>query len=529
MADTYAHLRPEAPPRRRRRRWPWAGAAIMVLAAGVVWALRTTGSPEEVADAYLDAWSRGDHAAMRELVADPPADFERRHRRFLADLKAEHLTARRHVPGGVFAAGAADTGVVSFQATVQGAADWTYESELKVVERDSTWKIDWTPAALHPELTGKRSIRVARVEADPTPVLAADGTRVDTPGSPGSVQQLVAGLRETYPDRFSGSAAHHVQLYEGGRLLRILSGTREKEPVRITVDLKVHAAGAAALEDVDKPAALVALRPSTGEILAAVNKPGGFNRALLGAYPPGSTFKVVTASALVAGGVGPDSRVSCPAEQNIGGFPFHNAGFKDFGTLPFRDAFAHSCNTTFGDLAVSELGAARLAEVARSFGFGEKITPGVPAVAARFPAPKDATDLASASIGQGRVLASPLNMASVAAAIADGAWRPPRLVPEDLVPGRTLRPRPLEEGVVAALRDLMPAVVTDGTAHAVRFPSGSAGKTGTAEYGSGAEPPSHAWFIGYRGDLAFAVVVEGGGAGSGVAAPIAARFLRELS
>ncbi|MFC5815334.1 penicillin-binding transpeptidase domain-containing protein [Nonomuraea harbinensis] len=527
----YAYLQPEAAPRRRRRRWPWIGAAIMVpvVAAGTVWALRTTGSPEEVADAYLTAWSGGDYAAMRELVADPPADFERRHRRFLADLKAEHITLRRHVPNGVFAASAEDTGSVSFTAAVQGAGDWRYGGELKVVERDRTWKIDWSPAALHPELTGNRSIRLIRVQDEATPVLAADGTQVDAPGSPGSVQQLVAGLRETYPDRFAETKSNLVRLYEGGKPVKTLSGTREKEPVRITVDLKVHAAGAAALEDVDKPAALVALRPSTGEILAAVNKPGGFNRALLGKYPPGSTFKVVTAAALVAGGAEPDADVSCPAEQNIGGFPFHNAGFKDFGTLSFRDAFAHSCNTTFGDMTVSGLGAERLAEVARSFGFGEKITPGVPAVKADFPAPKDATDLASASIGQGRVLASPLNMASVAAAIADGAWRPPRLVAEEAVPDRTLRPRPLEDDVVAALRDLMPAVVTDGTAHAVRFPPGTAGKTGTAEYGSGKEPPSHAWFIGYRGDLAFAVVVEGGGAGSAVAAPVAARFLRELS
>ncbi|MFG3436000.1 penicillin-binding transpeptidase domain-containing protein [Nonomuraea sp. NPDC047897] len=294
------------------------------------------------------------------------------------------------------------------------------------------------------------------------------------------------------------------------------------------MDLKVHRAGADALETARKPASLVALRPSTGELLAVVNKPGGFNRALLGAYPPGSTFKVVTASALVAGGLSPDRTVSCPAEQNIGGFPFHNAGFKDYGTLPFRDAFAHSCNTTFGAMSVTGLGASRLAEVAASFGFGAPITPGVPAVKADFPAPKDDTDLASASIGQGRVLASPLNMASVAAAIADGAWRPPRLVAAGLLPNRALRPRPLEPDVVRALRDLMPAVVTDGTAHAVRFPAGTAGKTGTAEYGSGKEPPAHSWFIGYRGDLAFAVIVEGGGAGSAVAAPIAARFLNAL-
>jgi cell division protein FtsI/penicillin-binding protein 2 len=119
-------------------------------------------------------------------------------------------------------------------------------------------------------------------------------------------------------------------------------------------------------------------------------------------------------------------------------------------------------------------------------------------------------------------------MASVAAAIASGAWIPPRLVLEEHPGGQDRGPRPLEPAVVAALRTLMPAVVTDGTAQAVRFPAGTAGKTGTAEYGSGEEPPAHSWFIGYKGDVAFAVIAEGGGAGSAVAAPAAARFLRAL-
>ncbi|MET8001504.1 penicillin-binding transpeptidase domain-containing protein [Nonomuraea glycinis] len=527
----YAHLQPERPPRRKRPRWPLVCAALLiptVVAAGTIWLLGTTGSPEKVADAYLGAWAAEDYDAMRKLVAEPTLDFERTHRLFLKNLKAERASFTRHVPNGVFASTGADTGEVSFKAVLSGAIDWTYGGRLRFVERDRTWKIAWTPAAIHPDLTKGRTIRLIQDKGPATPVLAADGSRIDTPDAPGSVQQLVEGMKQTYPDRFGAYARARIDLVEGGDTVKTLYKTPDKEPLRTTIDLKVHRAGAAAVTDMTKPTSLVAVRPSTGEILAVVNNPGGFNRALLGKYPPGSTFKVVTASALVAEGLRPDERVACPAEQNIGGFPFHNAGFKDYGTLPFRDAFAHSCNTTFGAMGVSELGKERLAKVAESFGFGAVIAPGVPAVRAEFPAPKDDTDLASAAIGQGRVLASPLNMASVAAAIADGAWRPPRIVPKDIVPDHTLRPRPLEKAVVTALRDLMPAVITDGTAHAVRFPDGTAGKTGTAEYGSGKEPPAHSWFIGYRDDVAFAVVVEGGGAGSAVAAPIAARFLTEL-
>ncbi|MCK2221139.1 cell division protein FtsI [Actinomadura sp. ATCC 31491] len=517
---------------RRRRRRPWLLAGLLVpavAAGGVIWALRTEGTPEETADRYLAAWTAQDYATMRALVADPPAGFESRLERFRADLKVTQASFTRSISDGPFADnGPDDDGYLSFHARLSGVRDWEYDGRIRLVERDRAWKVAWTPAALHPLLTtAGRGLRVIAEQGDPLQVLAADGTPVNTPDAPGSVQQLVEGIRQTYPDRFKAQGRARIDLYEDGKAVRTVAKAAGVRPLRTTLDLAVHRAGAAALEDVGQPASLVALRASTGEILAVVNKPGGFNRALLGTYPPGSTFKVVTASALVADGVSPSERVTCPAEKNIGGFPFHNAGFEDFGTLSFQDAFAHSCNTTFGEMSVRSLKGGRLAEVARSFGFGAPITPGVPAVRAEFPDPKDDTDLASASIGQGRVLASPLNMASVAAAIAAGAWIPPRLVVAE--PGtQDDRPRPLEPAVVDALRKLMPAVVTDGTAHAVRFPAGTAGKTGTAEYGSGAEPPAHSWFIGYKGDVAFAVIAEGGGAGSAVAAPAAARFLDAL-
>jgi cell division protein FtsI/penicillin-binding protein 2 len=163
-------------------------------------------------------------------------------------------------------------------------------------------------------------------------------------------------------------------------------------------------------------------------------------------------------------------------------------------------------------------------KAARDLGFDTPITPGVAAQRGRFPAPVDDADFAAASFGQGRVLASPLNMASVAAAVQNGAWRSPRLAPGT----GTATVRRLDPGVVSGLRTMMAAVVTEGTAKSAGLPAGTAGKTGTAEYGTGAKPPTHAWFIGYRGDLAFAVIVEGGGTGGDVAAPLAGAFLRGL-
>ncbi len=529
-------LRPETPaPRRRRRRWPWVVAGLLVpavAAGGVVWAMRTEGSAGQTADAYLAAWQTWDYPAMKALVDNPPEDFVEWHEKLRRDLKLERQSFRAVRSGGVFAATAEDLGFENFAAGLIGRGpDLEYEGKLKLVEKDRRWKVAWSPATLHPELKPGRSLRLDMGEDETVPVLAADGSPIDGAGVPGSVRQIVGGLKEKYKDLLTVPNAAKINLYEDGdKLVKTVEevGAKKRAPLKTTLDLRVHEAGANALKLTKKPAALVALRPSSGEILAVVNNRGGFDRALMGKYPPGSTFKVVTASALVADGLSPAQTVKCPAEQNIGGFPFHNAGYRDFGTLPFRDAFAHSCNTTFGAMTVDSLGSNRLAKVAGDFGFGVPIDPGVPAVRADFPAAKDATDLASASIGQGRVLASPLNMAAVAAAIASGVWQPPRLVPAALVPKDGEARRPLEDGVVKALRTLMPAVVSEGTAHNVPFPAGTAGKTGTAEYGSGKEPPAHSWFIGYKGDLAFSVIVEGGGAGSAVAAPIAATFLKAL-
>lgn len=113
----------------------------------------------------------------------------------------------------------------------------------------------------------------------------------------------------------------------------------------------------------------------------------------------------------------------------------------------------------------------------------------------------------------------------MAAAVGGGTWHQPFVV------GASPRAHPLPPGVATQLQDMMRAVVTTGTAAPVSFPGAVYGKTGTAEYGSapkGQNPPTHAWFVGYRGTVAFAVIVENGGFGAEVAAPIASRFLAAL-
>ncbi|MFN2504146.1 MAG: penicillin-binding transpeptidase domain-containing protein [Acidimicrobiales bacterium] len=338
----------------------------------------------------------------------------------------------------------------------------------------------------------------------------------------------LSGVELAYERRLAGAPSGDVQLLDpGGAVVRVLHHFPEAapRPIQLTLDRSVQQAAEQALSGVTQPAALVAVDAATGDVRAVVSRPlDQFNRALAGQYPPGSTFKVVTSAGLLANGVRPGDTVPCPAETTVGGRKFVNFEAGALGSIPFSTAFAKSCNTAFASLS-ERLPAPALVSTAASFGFGSSYDLGLPTAGGEFPLPSDATELAAAALGQGRVLASPLHMATVAAAVASGSWHAPRLVTEAQPAPNTA----LDGTVAATLRELMLAVVREGTGTAAARPGQEvAGKTGTAEFGTGDPPLTHAWFIGFRGQLAFAVLVEEGGVGGRVAAPLAARFLDAL-
>ncbi len=520
-------------------------------AGGAYYVLHTRGTPQETAARFASAWSRGDLTAMKAELAAPAPGFDAAYAELTKNLAVAKVAVR-----DVRAAPAKDdraTASFTATATVKNVGDWTYRGALKLVVKDRHWKVDWSPAAVHPALDGTNHLALKTSWPQRAAITGADGSRIDGGDVGGSVQQLVGfldkagdedveklgtaykkgdavgrgGLQEAFQKRLAGTPSTEIQVVGGKdrKTLHTVEGS-SGEDLRTSLDLKVQTAAADAVRDLDKPASLVAVRPSTGEILAVVNNKGGFNRALDGKYAPGSTFKTITAAGLLAEGLTPSSRVTCPKEAVVGGLKIRNSDHEAFGSLSFLDSYAHSCNTTFAPLAASKLGAAKLYDLATDMGFNQPLRIGVPATAGSMPKATSDADLAAESFGQGRITASPLVMASVAAAVADGSWRPPTLVPSLK---QKAAPRKLPEKTVTGLRSMMRAVVTKGTAHSAGLPSGTAGKTGTAEFGTGPELDSHAWFIGYRGDLAFAVVVEAGGGGGDVAAPVAAHFLKGLS
>jgi cell division protein FtsI/penicillin-binding protein 2 len=344
----------------------------------------------------------------------------------------------------------------------------------------------------------------------------------------------LTGLEARFEKQLAGTPSGDIMTVAAGDQVEVIdhiAGT-EPEPVRTTLDPSVQAAVEVALGDTTQPTAVVVV-DSHSNVRAVASRPiGEFNRALAGAYPPGSTFKVVTTAALLGAGTTPDTPVECTPTVNAGGRSFRNFEDSSLGTVPFGTAFAQSCNTAFIS-AAAEVPDDALAAAAESFGFNTDYSVGLDTEGGSFPAPADATEHAAAVIGQGEVTASPLHMATVAGTIIDGTWDPPVLLRDPPAEGEAQPAAPaatqLAPGTSDIIHDLMRRVVREGSGTAAAVPGADiAGKTGTAEFGGGNPPPTHAWFIGIRGDLAVAVLVENGGVGGQVAAPLAGQVLAGL-
>ena len=342
-------------------------------------------------------------------------------------------------------------------------------------------------------------------------------------GLEASQERTLAGTPATRVDvrNAAGTPVRHLTTFPGH------PGTA----VRTSLDPRVQRAAEAALAtSAHRDVAMVAIRASTGQVLAIAADPvSSYDTALQGAYPPGSTFKVLTSTALFRHGLAPGSPASCPPTLTIDGETFHNAE-GDHPVSTVNAAFTESCNTAFLGLATRNLSGSDFVAAARFYGLQRTPQLGLPAFAANVPRPASQTEFAADAIGQGRVTFSPLGMATVAASIDSGVVRAPRLVagaPDDRVPASRL-----PAGIMNDLRQMMAGVVTRGTAAGTGLPAGTHAKTGTAEYGTGPESKLKidGWLMGYRGDIAFAIVTHdtGGGNGGPVDGPIIARFLNAL-
>jgi len=378
-------------------------------------------------------------------------------------------------------------------------------------------------------------------------------------------------IEQSYNEFLSARAPH---LFPQRLVDDILGRDREGATVVTTIDPELQQVATDGMGSFQ--GGVAAIDPRTGEVLALVGVPSYdpnrlsshdgrqvrrawdelnedpdkpmLSNANDDVFPPGSTFKVVTAAAALENGLGPESTWDNPQSldlpqttndlDNFGGS--HCLG--GAGQITLAQALQVSCNVTFAQVGL-EVGAEALVEQARRFGFSEEVPFDIPFAEGQIPEPsafdQDLPGLAFSAIGQQDVRTNPLHMALVAGSIGNGGvMMRPRLVMEIRDPsGRVIEryepeeySRPLSGGNARALTQMMVSVVSSGTATGAQISGVSvAGKTGTAQTAEGQDP--HAWFIAFapaeRPTVAVAVVVLNGGdlgseaTGGAIAAPIA--------
>jgi peptidoglycan glycosyltransferase len=330
--------------------------------------------------------------------------------------------------------------------------------------------------------------------------------------------------------------------------------------VTITLDSRLQAVAEQGLAG--KKGAAVAIDPQTGAVLAIASSPGFdpnliekdwreissnpdaplVNRATEGAYPPGSTFKIITsAAALEEGLYGPYDMLDGNDSFEVMGTSVRNLDGKSWGEISFTDALKYSVNTVFAQIGL-KLGAERLFQYASLFGFNEDVSFDIPVKRSRVKRAiaMDEVDLAWTAIGQAKTVATAFEMALATGTIAnEGIMMQPYLVSDITDPnGQVLlrrTPDPIAQVIKPAtaktLTNMMVAVTDEGYGEVARIPGVRvATKTGTAETGIKGE--THGWFVAFapadNSGIAIAVIVEKGGTGGGSAGPIAKAMMEEF-
>ena len=444
------------------------------------------------------------------------------------------------------------------------------QGQLALTLEDGRWTIAWDDAKLWPGIEGAAGFLVdveeptrgaivdrngkvlARGPADarryphdsvagstighlePVPKKKATGGL--RPGDLVGASGLEAGLEKQLT---AASGGDLFVVDDTGERIELLGSQPSGRPERVKVTLDINIQRAAENAFGSTAGGAVVMDPSTGDLLAIVSSSpfnpnnylgvegvAPFNRALSGTYPPGSAMKVVTASAaLDTDVVTPQTTVTGPKEYK----GVHNFESGEFGSISFTTATQNSVNTAFAQIA-EELGADTMFEYAERFGFNQKLSMPLDAATPSYPYPETLTDLMWSSIGQAQVIATPLQMTTVAATVAnDGVRMEPRIVMDDEPTGE----RAMSRKSARQMTELMELVVTGGTGVAANLGAPTvAGKTGTAEVSVDGKIENHAWFICFAPsddpEVAVAVVSEFGGVGGEVAAPLAREILQAV-
>ena len=564
--------------RRRRlltRALPLVGIALVAFIVGIT--AGASGSPEkDAAGRFADAWGRKDFKAMYAELNEASRkqaslkEFEAAYRE--AEETATARTIDAGSPGDAESSGAAT--VVPVGMTVQTVAFGTVEQDLDVPYADGG--IEWNPSLVFPGLRPGEELAADVELAERAPILARDGTplaegpaeerehpigsaAIDVTGEVGEAPEEewatlarhgfspetpvgISGLELAFNARLAGKPGGRLlAVSEDGSSVRTLAQAKPRKgaPVKTTIDPALQEVSVSALAG--RAGGVAVLDAQTGDVRALAGQ------AFSAPQPPGSTFKIVTTTAaLEAGKVSLDDEFEITNGVNVGGRFLNNANGEYCGGT-FRQAFAESCNAVFAPLGPA-VGNDKLVETAERFGFNSPPSLYAPQII-REVEPAESSipteigeeiDLGVSAIGQGEVLATPLEMANVAQAVGNDGLR----MPTSIVANKKLRPdaepvRVMSPKIANELTELMIGVVNEGTGTAADLSGVQvAGKTGTAELGpkpgeENSENPvqiKDAWFAAFapaeKAKLAVGVLlIEAEAAGGEVAAPIAAEVL----
>ncbi len=532
-----------------RRAVPIGGLAVAAFAAGAVWATAPGRTERQLVTRYVQAWGHADYAQMYTLL-DPASQRRTPEPKFGSELHAAAATATLsslrviHV-GSVSGNSIAVQMRVSTRLwgllretlrvplTTSGSGTRVHLSgallfpglrageslhrQIALPPRGTLLAGDGTPLAQGPDRSSPIPDVAGQIVGTVGPIPAAQARAYAAQGHPAGAKVGLDGLERIFERRLEGRP--------GGRLLaghRVLASSSPVPalPVRTTIDPTLERAAVSAMGG--QYAGIAVMNPRNGALLALAGI------AFSALQPPGSTMKIITASAaLTAGLVKLSSTFPIQTAATVNGYMLQNAGGEACGGT-LLNAFAVSCNSVFVPLGV-RIGAARLVGMARRFGFDQ--TPSIPGAAeSLIPSPTTIGDdlaVGSSAIGQGLVQSTPLEMTDVAATIAMGGRRP---IPTLLANQKPRFVRVTTPHVAHEVQTMMEAVVGFGTGVAAQIPGVLvAGKTGTAELGNtattsaGSPHNTDAWFVGYApaGHPRFVVgaLFPNQGAGGAVAAP----------
>ncbi|WP_326667545.1 penicillin-binding transpeptidase domain-containing protein [Streptomyces canus] len=477
---------------------------------------------------FFAAWEKGDAASASAFTNNNTA----------AEVLLAAYGADAHIGDVQITPGKATGATVpySVKATVSydgKSKPLAYKSKLTVVRGVTTGKalVDWQPSVVYPKLQRDDRLVTGQSANPSIEAVARDGSVLTKEKYP-SLGPVLDALREKYGTEAGGTPGielviKHPDQTPDTSLLTLSEGKAGK--LETTISASAQAAAEKAVKLYGQ-SSVVAVKPSTGEVLAvANNRTDSFNAAFEGTKAPGSTMKIITAAMLIDNGVTSMNRPApCPPDAVWQGQTFKNlTGMEPNEGASLANSFMRSCNTAFIKLIDEKplTDESLTLEAQNRFGIGEDWKTGIVSFDGKVPA-VSGPDRAANAIGQGQVQMNPLNMASVTATAITGAFRQPYLVSPKLDDRELATAKGLPYNTASQLKQMMRLTATQGTA--TKAMSGLGGdigaKTGSAEVDG--QQVSNSWFTGFRNDMAAAAMTEEGGHGGDAAGPIVAAVLR---